>query len=88
MGFRKKAIALLKSLAIFLSGFNPQAKKGSQMLRYFVEVRAIFKDGLYVVEEMLREPTLKIPKFIKLSNKKQPKSVEKTAQKSELAATT
>ncbi len=42
----------------------------SQMRSYFVEVRAIFKDGLFVVEEMLREPTLKIPKFIKVSNKK------------------
>ena len=37
------------------------------MPRYFVEVRAIFKDGLYVVEEMLREPTRKIPRFIKVS---------------------
>ena len=47
--------------------FNPEAEKDSQMPRYFVEVRAIFKDGLYVVEEMLREPTLKIPKFISVS---------------------
>ena len=50
--------------------FNPQAEKNSQMPRYFVEVRAIFKDGLYLVEEMLREPTLDIPKFIKVSKKK------------------
>ena len=49
--------------------FNPQLEKGEQMPRYFVEVRAIFKDGLYVVEEMLREPTRKIPKFIKVSKK-------------------
>ncbi len=47
--------------------FNPQLEKSEQMPRYFVEVRAIFKDGLYVVEEMLREPTLKIPRFIKVS---------------------
>ncbi len=67
--------------------FNPEAEKDSQMPRYFVEVRAIFKDGLYVVEEMLREPTLKIPKFIKVSKKEQDKSVEKTAQKAELSAT-
>lgn len=67
--------------------FNPQLEKGEQMPRYFVEVRAIFKDGLYVVEEMLREPTLKIPKFIKVSKKKQP-SVEKGDQKSESSATT
>ncbi len=68
--------------------FNPEAEKDSQMPRYFVEVRAIFKDGLYVVEEMLREPTRKIPKFIKVSKKEQDKSVEKTAQKAELSATT
>lgn len=52
--------------------FNPQVQKSEQMPRYFVEVRAIFKDGLYVVEEMLREPTVEIPKFIKVSKKKQP----------------
>lgn len=50
--------------------YNPQAEKDSQMPRYFVEVRAIFKDGLYVVEEMLGEPTLEIPKFIKVPKKK------------------
>ena len=79
--------------------FNQQAKKGSQMPRYFVEVRATFKDGVYVVEEMLSEPTLKIPKFIKVSTprldklekpqlpsrskKKSPKPVKKESQKSE-----
>ena len=63
--------------------FNPQAKKGSQMPRYFVEVRATFKDGVYVVEEMLSEPTLKIPKFFKVPKKKQPKSVKKAAPKSD-----
>ena len=68
--------------------FNPEAEKDLQMPRYFVEVRAIFKDGLYVVEEMLREPTRKLPKFIKVSKKEQDKSVEKTAQKAELSATT
>ncbi|MGB5711221.1 MAG: hypothetical protein WBM44_09970, partial [Waterburya sp.] len=50
--------------------FNPQLEKGEQMPRYFVEVRATFKDGLYVVEEMLGEPTLDIPKFIKVPKKK------------------
>ena len=68
--------------------FNPEAEKDSQMPRYFVEVRAIFKDGLYVVEEMMSEPTRKHPKFIKVSKKEQHKSVEKTAQKAELSATT
>ena len=65
--------------------FNPQAEKdsrtshdgeeaspsvSSQMPRYFVEVRASFKNGLYVVEEMLEEPTLELPKFIKVPKKK------------------
>ena len=49
--------------------YNPTLEKGEQMPRYFVEVRAVFKDGLYVVEEMLRAPTLKIPKLIKVSKK-------------------
>ena len=35
------------------------------MPRYFVEVRAVFKDGQYTVVEMLNEPTLEIPKLIK-----------------------
>ena len=62
--------------------YNPEAEKEargvqapgdtpgdspSQMPRYFVEVRAILKDGLFVVEEMLSEPTRKTPKFIKIS---------------------
>lgn len=50
--------------------YNPQQEKDSQMSRYFVEVRAIFKDGLYVVEEMLLPPTLDIPKYIKSPKKK------------------
>ncbi len=52
--------------------YNPTGEKSEQMPRYFVEVRAIFKDGLYVVEEMLREPTVEIPRFIKVSKKKLP----------------
>lgn len=50
--------------------YNPQQEKESQMSRYFVEVRAIVKDGLYVVEEMLLPPTLDIPKYIKSPKKK------------------
>ena len=46
--------------------FNPELEKDSQMPRYFVQVRGIFKDDLYMVEETLQEPTLKIPKHIKL----------------------
>ena len=37
-----------------------------EMPKYFVQVRAKLKDGLYVVEEMLHEPTLDIPPFIQM----------------------
>ncbi len=40
--------------------------KAEEMPKYFVQVKAKLKDGLYVVEEMLREPTLNIPKFIEM----------------------
>ena len=42
-----------------------EVAKEEQMPRYFVEVRAIIFDGVYVVQEMLREPTLDIPTHIK-----------------------
>ncbi len=42
-----------------------EVPKEEQMPRYFVEVRAIIKDGVYVVQEMLKEPTLNIPPYIK-----------------------
>lgn len=45
--------------------YNPELKKSEQMPRYFVEVRAVFQDNQYTVVEMLNEPTLKIPKYIK-----------------------
>jgi hypothetical protein len=35
------------------------------MPRYFVQVRAIFKNGQFEVVEMLEEPTLDIPRYIK-----------------------
>lgn len=35
------------------------------MPRYFVEVRAILQDDVYVVKEILKEPTLDIPPHIK-----------------------
>ena len=56
--------------------YNSQVEKDSQMPRYFVQVRAILKDGAYVVEEMLSEPTVKIPHYIKLPKKNQSKSDE------------
>ena len=57
------------------------------MPRYFVQVRAILKDGLYVVKEMLSEPTVKIPQYIKLPKKEQDKSVEQAVEKSSSSAT-
>ena len=46
---------------------------------YFVQVKAIFKNGQYIVTEMLSEPTLDIPRFIKLY-KKNPNSQERSKQ--------
>ncbi len=66
--------------------FNPQVEKDSQMPRYFVQVRAILKDGAYVVEEMLSEPTVKIPHYIKLPKKNQSKSDEQAVEKSSSSA--
>ncbi len=45
---------------------SEQGDKGEEMPKYFVQVKAKLKDGLYVVEEMLQEPTLNIPKFIEM----------------------
>ncbi len=45
--------------------YAPEVEKEAQMPRYFVEVRAIIQDGVYVVQEMLKEPTLDIPTHIK-----------------------
>ena len=50
--------------------FDPQKDKNSKMKRYFVQVRATFRDGVYVVEEVLEKPTKKIPKFLKPFRKK------------------
>lgn len=44
--------------------YHPERADSEQMPYYFVQVRAAFKDGLYIVEEMLEEPTRKIPKYI------------------------
>ena len=49
--------------------YNPELEKSEQMPRYFVEVRAVFKDGRYTVVEMLNEPTRDIPRYIKPSRK-------------------
>ena len=44
--------------------YHPERADSEQMPCYFVQVRAAFKDGLYIVEEVLEEPTRKIPKYI------------------------
>lgn len=44
--------------------YHPEKLDSEQMPCYFVQVRAAFKDGLYIVEEMLEEPTLDIPPYI------------------------
>ena len=51
--------------------YNSQLPKSEQMPRYFVEVVAIFKDGQYIVTEMLTEPSLKVPGFVKPKKKNQ-----------------
>ena len=45
--------------------YNPELDPREQMPRYFVQVRAIFKDGQFEVVETLEKPTLKIPRYIK-----------------------
>ncbi len=50
--------------------YEAELEKEAQMPRYFVEVEAIIQDGLYVVQEMLREPTLDIPEFLQIDKNK------------------
>ncbi len=59
--------------------YDSERKKSEQMPCYFVQVKAIFKNGQYIVTEMLSEPTLDIPRFIKLY-KKNPNSQERSKQ--------
>ncbi len=51
--------------------YAPEVEKEAQMPRYFVEVRAIIFEGVYVVQEMLKEPTLDIPTHIKAEKLKE-----------------
>ena len=44
--------------------YDSQRRKSEQMPCYFVQVKATFKNGQYIVTEMLSEPTLEIPRFI------------------------
>ena len=58
------------------------------MKRYFVQVRATFRDGVYVVEEVLEKPTKKIPKFLKPFRKKKTKQKKsKTSQTTDSVST-
>ena len=50
---------------------EPVGEKVKEMAKYFVEVRATLKNGLYVVEEMLQKPTLKLPPFITMPKQQQ-----------------
>ncbi|MDJ0743673.1 MAG: hypothetical protein QNJ32_09940 [Xenococcaceae cyanobacterium MO_167.B27] len=45
---------------------NESEDKAQDMPKYFVQVRAKLKDGLYVVEEMLHDPSIEIPPFIEM----------------------
>ena len=68
--------------------FEAQKDKNSKMKRYFVQVRASFRDGVYVVEEVLEKPTKKIPKFLKPFRKKKTKQKKsKTSQTTDSAST-
>ena len=59
--------------------YDSERKKSEQMPCYFVQVRAIFKNGQYIVTSMLSEPTLEIPRFIK-PHKKNRNSQNKSKQ--------
>ena len=64
---------------------DPKRQKSEQMPCYFVQVKAIFKNGQYIVTEMLSEPTLDIPRFIRQpkpnrNNQNQPKQSDQANQ--------
>ena len=68
--------------------FEAQKDKNSKMKRYFVQVRATFRDGVYVVEKVLEKPTKKIPKFLKPFRKKDIKEKQsKTSKKTDSVST-
>ena len=65
--------------------YDTKRQKSEQMPCYFVQVKAIFKNGQYIVTEMLSEPTLDIPRFIRQpkpnrNNQNQPKQSDKANQ--------
>jgi hypothetical protein len=51
--------------------YNPELDPREQMPRYFVQVRAIFKDGRFEVVETIEKPTLDVPRYIKSPKKNQ-----------------
>ena len=59
--------------------YHPERADSEQMPCYFVQVRATFKEGLYIVEEILSKPTLDIPNYIRRfpkNRKPRPKSTK------------
>lgn len=62
---RPLALPMIWSAPVEPSKYNPELDYDQQMPRYFVQVRAVFKDGQFQVIEMLKEPTLTIPRYIK-----------------------
>jgi hypothetical protein len=62
---RPQAFPVVWSAPVQPYRHNPQLENDQQMPRYFVQVRAIFKNGQFEVVEMLEEPTLDIPRYIK-----------------------
>lgn len=57
--------------------YYDKPKPSDQRPRYFVQVTATFQGDHYLVKEMLAEPTLEIPRFIKRSKKKHHKKPPK-----------
>ena len=62
---RSLAFPMIWSAPVEPSHYNPELDYDQQMPRYFVQVRAVFKDGQFKVIEEIEKPTLNIPKYIK-----------------------
>ena len=67
----KKAFTRLNGFPVVWSApvepsrYNPELDYDQQMPRYFVQVRAVLKNGRFEVTEMISEPSLEIPRYIK-----------------------
>ena len=71
---RPQAFTIVWSAPIEPFRYHPKLDEDQQMPCYFVQVRAVFKDGGFEAVETIEEPTLEIPKYIK-PVKKTPKRV-------------